>query len=168
MGMVKKLIISLLSFMIGSTWATAQSPYLDEVMKSLSESNIKVEFQYLSEEEVKGWCEQEPDSLKNVYYDKKNGITWHAIYEFMKTDSFAYIPFNVDIYCWGFEEFKSWAPQELKKKKRKFCNCPLEELILIPYRSPEYTWRALCGFEGYLVICRKHIKQVGKVIVAMS
>ena len=165
--MVKKLILSLVSFMIGSTWAIAQSPYLDEVMKSLSESNIKAEFQYLSEEEVKSWCEQEPDSLKNVYYTK-NGISWHTIYEFMKTNSFAYIPFNEEIYCLGFENYGSWMTQYLKRSKRKFCKCPLEELILIPYRSPEYTWRALCGFEGYLVVCRKHIKQVGKVILTIS
>lgn len=121
---------------------------------------------FLTEEEVLGWCAQEPDSLKDEAYTKY-GFTWHSIYESMKRDSFAYVPFTVEKYEFEYhrdrphlKEFMTWH--------RDVCDCPFEDLIIIHYRSPQWTWNALAGREGLLPICRKHKKQFTIMLWSMN
>lgn len=42
------------------------------------------------------------------------------------------------------------------------------EIITVYFRSPSYTWRTMCGREGYLTICKKHKRQIGFSITAMN
>lgn len=119
---------------------------------------------FLPEEEVLGWCAQDPDSLKDEAYTKY-GYTWHSIYESMKVDSFAYVPFTVEKYGYdgdrrNMKKFMTWH--------RDVCGCPFEELIIVHYRSPQWTWNALAGREGLLPICRKHKKQFRMIVCVMN
>ncbi len=41
-------------------------------------------------------------------------------------------------------------------------------LITVDFRSPNSTWRALCGRAGYLTICTKHKRQVDFVCIMMN
>lgn len=119
---------------------------------------------FLPEEEVLGWCSLEPDSLKDKIWTDK-GVTWHSIYESMKVDSFAYVPFTVEKYGYdgdrrNMKKFMTWH--------RDVCDCPFEELIIVHYRSPQWTWNALAGREGLLPICRKHKKQFMMMVWVMN
>ncbi|MCQ2233558.1 MAG: hypothetical protein MJZ24_02315 [Paludibacteraceae bacterium] len=112
---------------------------------------------YLSEEEVLGWTEIEPDSLLDNYMGV-GGFNWCGIYECMSRDSFACIPFDEELYFGRYSFYLS------KVFRRKFensrvlgnCDCPLDELVLVYYNSPEWTWPSLVGREGLLPVCRKH------------
>jgi len=37
-----------------------------------------------------------------------------------------------------------------------------------PYKSPDWTWRSLCGRQGYHYFCRKCNKQVGSIYTIIS
>lgn len=128
-----------------------------------ADSNYE-DVRFLPEEEVLGWCTLEPDSLKDKIWTNK-GVTWHSIYESMKMDSFAYVPFTVEKYGYdgdrrNMKKFMTWH--------RDVCDCPFEELILIHYRTPQWTWNALAGREGLLPICRKHKKRFRMMVWVMN
>ena len=77
----------------------------------------------------------------------------------------AYVPFTVEKYEYHrdrphLKEFMTWH--------RDVCGCPFEELIIVHYRSPQWTWNALAGREGLLPICRKHKKQFRMMLWSMN
>lgn len=45
---------------------------------------------------------------------------------------------------------------------------PSENLTWVFFRSPSWTWRNLCGREGFLSICTDHKRQVDFVITGMN
>ncbi|MBQ0155857.1 MAG: hypothetical protein KBT22_04690 [Bacteroidales bacterium] len=114
-----------------------------------------IEVIYLPEEEVLGWTEIEPDSLLDEYRGV-GGFNWCGIYECMSRDSFACIPFDEELYFSGIYGTKVFRLRFEESRKRKGCDCPLDELVLVYYNSPDWTWPALVGREGLLPICRKH------------
>lgn len=120
---------------------------------------------FLPEEEVLGWCSLEPDSLKDKIWTDK-GVTWHSIYESMKMDSFAYVPFDTKKYDWILTNPR--AREFMTYNDKDACDCPYEDLIFIHYRTPLWTWGALCGREGMIPICRKHKKQFRILVSRMN
>ncbi len=43
-----------------------------------------------------------------------------------------------------------------------------DNLVWVYFRSPDWTWRKMCGREGYLSICTKHKRQVDFICTRMN
>ena len=42
------------------------------------------------------------------------------------------------------------------------------EIITVHFISPNWTWERLCGREGYLIICKKHKRQIDFLITKLN
>ena len=70
-------------------------------------------------------------------------------------------------------EFRNFVPADQEKIKSHVCPCPScglnpEELVWIEYRSPNWTWRNLCGRQGYISLCPHCKKAVSSILTLMN
>ena len=70
-------------------------------------------------------------------------------------------------------KLRNLVPTGLEKIKSHVCPCPScglnpEELVWIKYRSPDWTWRNLCGRQGYISICPRCKKAVSSILTLMN
>ncbi|MDR0824953.1 MAG: hypothetical protein LBN74_07640 [Prevotella sp.] len=89
-------------------------------------------------------------------YSKEEG---HIYYPWDHVIACKYLPMQDDDY--------GYISDEMDSDRMKICWCN-SKMFWMLFRSPQETWRGLCGREGYLLICPHCIRQVYFRLTIMS
>lgn len=70
-------------------------------------------------------------------------------------------------------KLRNLVPTDHEKIKSHVCPCPScglkpEELVWIGFRTPDWTWRNLCGRQGYLSVCPCCKIAVSSIVTLMN